>query len=152
MNEPVICCAGCRLPPTLNCTVPQAAGPCATASEQRAAGPGQERQLDPAAGGQRAGGGRSDRGQLEAVDERREPPDDSQAGDRDRRGRTADVRVQAGQLGDRDDAGGGRHPFGGRPGRLPAHLGVHPDRGLPVARCGHLDHQVAGGQHAGNRR
>src|SRR5258707_8933123 len=32
MNESVIWSAGCRLPPTLNCTVPQAAGPCATAS------------------------------------------------------------------------------------------------------------------------
>jgi hypothetical protein len=32
MNESVICSAGCGLPSTLNCTVPQAAGPCATAS------------------------------------------------------------------------------------------------------------------------
>jgi hypothetical protein len=32
MNESVIWSAGCRLPPALNCTVPQAAGPCATAS------------------------------------------------------------------------------------------------------------------------
>jgi hypothetical protein len=32
MNESVICSTGCGLPPTLNCTVPQAAGPCATAS------------------------------------------------------------------------------------------------------------------------
>jgi hypothetical protein len=140
MNESVICSAGCGWPPALNCTVPQAAGPCA------------ERQLDPAAGGQRAGGGRSDRRQLETVDERRQPPDDGRIGDRDRRGRTAGVRVQAGQLGDGDDPGGGRHPFEGRPGRLPAHLGVHPDRGLPVARRGHLDNQVAGVQHAGNRK
>ena len=32
MNEPVICSAGCGSPPTLNCTVPQAPGPCARAS------------------------------------------------------------------------------------------------------------------------
>src|SRR5579871_1566198 len=32
MNESVIWSAGCRLPPTLSCTVPQGAGPCATAS------------------------------------------------------------------------------------------------------------------------
>jgi hypothetical protein len=51
-----------------------------------------------------------------------------------------------GSWGDRDHAGGRRHPVGGRPGRLPAHLGVYPDRGLPGARCGHLDHQVRGVQ------
>ena len=52
MNESVICSAGCGLPSTLNCTVPQAAGPSATASGgQEAAGPGEERQLDPVAGG-----------------------------------------------------------------------------------------------------
>src|SRR5216684_6752832 len=32
MNELVIWSAGCRLPSALNCTVPQAAGPCAAAS------------------------------------------------------------------------------------------------------------------------
>src|SRR5215510_4566363 len=32
MNEPVSWSVGCRLPPTLNWTVPQAAGPCAIAS------------------------------------------------------------------------------------------------------------------------
>ncbi len=151
MNESVIWSAGCHLPPALNCTVPQAAGPCATAS---GGPPPQARNVsrNPAAEGRRAGGARSDRGQLEAVDERREPPDDRRAGDRDRRGRTPGVRVQAGQLGDRDHAGGRRHPVGGRPGRLPAHLGVHPDHGLPVACPGHLDHQVPGVQDAGNRR
>lgn len=94
---------------------------------------------------------RPDGGQPETVDERREPPDDRQAGDRDRRRRAAGVGARTGQLGDSDHAGGGRHQFGGRPGRLPAHLGVHPDRGLPAACSGHLDHQVPGIQQAGNR-
>jgi hypothetical protein len=41
--------------------------------ERRAAGPGEERQPDPAADVRRAGN-ESDRGQVETVDERREPP------------------------------------------------------------------------------
>jgi predicted ATPase/DNA-binding CsgD family transcriptional regulator len=116
--------------------------------ERRAAGLGQERQPDPATQRRRAGGVRSDRGRFETVDERREPPDDHHVGDRDRCGRTGGVRVQAGQLGDRHHAGRGGHPFGGRPGRLPADLGVHPDHGLPISRSGHLDHQVPGIEHA----
>jgi len=119
--------------------------------KRRTVGLGAERQPDPAAEGRRAGGIRPDRGQLETADERRDPPNDGQVRDRDRRGRAPGMGVQAGQLGDRDHAAGGRHPFGARPRRLPAHLGVHPDGGLPIARSGHLDDQVPAVQHAGNR-
>ena len=102
MNESVIWSSGCRWPPTLKCTVPQAAGPCATAN---GGPPALARNVsrNPAAEGRRARGARSDRGRLEAVDQRRELPDDR-------------------QVGDRDHAGGRRYS-----------LGVHPDRGLPVA-------------------
>jgi hypothetical protein len=74
MNESVICSAGCGSPPTLNCTVPQAAGPCATASGRP---PALARNVSriPPPGGAGHGGGRPDSGQLQAVDERREPPD-----------------------------------------------------------------------------
>jgi len=48
--------------------------------EARPASPGEERQLDPAARRRRAGSTRSDRGQLEAVEEGREPPYDSRGG------------------------------------------------------------------------
>jgi len=77
----------------------------------------------------RRAGGVSDRGQLEAVDERREPPDDRQVGDRDRGGRSPGVRVRLGSWLIRDHAGGGRHPFRGpagpaasSPGRPPGSL------------------------------
>ncbi len=95
MNESVIWSSGCRWPPTLKCTVPQAAGPCATAN---GGPPALARNVsrNPAAEGRRARGARSDRGRLEAVDQRRELPDDRQVGDRDRRERTPGVRVQAG--------------------------------------------------------
>ncbi len=75
MNESVIWSSGCRWPPTLKCTVPQAAGPCATAS---GGPPALARNVsrNPAAEGRRARGARSDRGRLEAVDQRRELPDD----------------------------------------------------------------------------
>jgi hypothetical protein len=74
MNEPVIWSAGCRLPPTLNCTVPQAAGPCATASGEPPALARNASRIPPP---RDAGQGRPARSWAAGgIDERREPPDD----------------------------------------------------------------------------
>src|SRR5215468_7692272 len=63
------------LPRAVGAELHGAAGGRSLRDRKRRASLGEERQPDPAKADGRAGGGRPDRGQLETVHERREPPD-----------------------------------------------------------------------------